>query len=155
MTEFIGNKCPGRTGGRHSVIVPLDDKGDLLSIGGKNASVNGWSTENFFHQFTARLGAKAFPSPFPHSAAGSVRAMIRLADGNLFFVSDAFLHKLERPPPTNWNYGNGCFVAISTNNGIRGTSRLCRCNCRTISSARMARSATSRRGRRRTASFTF
>ncbi|HZI33460.1 MAG TPA: sialidase family protein, partial [Candidatus Binatia bacterium] len=36
----------GRTGGRHSVIVPLDDQGNLLSIGGKNASVDGWSPEN-------------------------------------------------------------------------------------------------------------
>src|SRR6185312_7251260 len=36
----------GRTGGRHSTIVPLDDRGDLLSIGGKNASVDGWSPEN-------------------------------------------------------------------------------------------------------------
>src|SRR5258708_37052229 len=31
----------GRTGGRHSAIVPLNDKGSLLSIGGKNAEVGG------------------------------------------------------------------------------------------------------------------
>src|SRR5262249_53349685 len=36
----------GRTGGRHSVIVPLDEKGDLLSIGGKNSSIEGWSPQS-------------------------------------------------------------------------------------------------------------
>jgi len=36
----------GRTGGRHSVIMPLDDQGNLLSIGGKNSSVDGWSPRN-------------------------------------------------------------------------------------------------------------
>jgi hypothetical protein len=43
--------------------------------------------------------------------------MIRLADGNLFFASDAFLNKANRPPPEGWKYGNDCFVAISKDNG--------------------------------------
>jgi antitoxin component YwqK of YwqJK toxin-antitoxin module len=106
----------GRTGGRHSVIVPLDDKGDLLSIGGKNASVNGWSPENISTNFGASW-SDSVASPFPPLGSAQRPSLIRLADGNLFFVSDAYLHKLNRPPPDGWKFGNGCFVAISTNNG--------------------------------------
>ena len=106
----------GRTGGRHSAIVPLDDKGDLLSIGGKNASVNGWSPENFSTNWGASWSTSV-ASPFPPLGSAQRPSLIRLADGNLFFVSDAYLHKLQRPPPDGWKFGNGCFVAISTNNG--------------------------------------
>jgi len=106
----------GRTGGRHSVIVPRDDKGNLLSIGGKNAAVNGWSPENV----STNLGAnwsESVASPFPPLGSAQRPALIKLADGNLFFVSDAYLHKLQRPPPDGWKFGNGAFVALSTNQG--------------------------------------
>jgi hypothetical protein len=106
----------GRTGGRHSVIVPLDDKGDLLSIGGKNAALDGWSPENTSTNFGASW-SESVASPFPPLGSAQRPSLIKLADGNLFFVSDAYLHKLQRPPPTNWNFGNGAFVALSTNNG--------------------------------------
>ena len=106
----------GRTSGRHSVIVPLDDKGDLLSIGGKNNSINGWSPENRSTNWGASWSA-GVPSPFPPLGSAQRPSMIRLADGNLFFVSDAYLIKIGRAPPAGWNYGNGCFVAISTNQG--------------------------------------
>ncbi|HEY1661614.1 MAG TPA: hypothetical protein VGI03_04285 [Verrucomicrobiae bacterium] len=111
------HQMEGRTGGRHSTIVPLDDRGDLLSIGGKNASVNGWSPENFSTNWGASW-SESIESPFPPLSSGQRPSMIRLADGNLFFVSDAYLHKAHRPPPAGWKYGNGCFVAISTNNGV-------------------------------------
>ena len=106
----------GRTGGRHSVIVPFDDKGGLLSIGGKNASVNGWSPENISTNFGASW-SKNVESPFPPLGSAQRPSMIRLADGNLFFVSDAWLQKKDQAPPAGWKSGNGCFVAISTNNG--------------------------------------
>ena len=106
----------GRTGGRHSAIVPLDDHGGLLSIGGKNASVNGWSPENFSTNYGANW-SKSVESPFPPLGSAQRPSLIRLADGNLFFVSDAYLHKLNRPPPDGWKFGNGAFVALSTNNG--------------------------------------
>jgi len=110
-------QMPGRTGGRHSVIVPLDDKGGLLSIGGKNAAVNHWSPENTSTNYGASW-SEGVSSPFPPLGSAQRPSMIRLADGNLFFVSDAYLHKLVRPPPDGWNFGNGCFVALSTNNGV-------------------------------------
>lgn len=106
----------GRTGGRHSAIVPLDDKGDLLSIGGKNSSVNGWSPENFSTNWGSGW-SESKASPFPPLGSAQRPSLIRLADGNLFFVSDAYLHKASRPPPGGWKFGNGCFVALSTNNG--------------------------------------
>ena len=106
----------GRTGGRHSVIVPLDGKGDLLSIGGKNANVDGWSPENLSTNWGASW-SQSQPSPFPPLGSAQRPSLIRLADGNLFFVSDAWLQKADRPPPSDWKSGDGCFVAISTNNG--------------------------------------
>ena len=106
----------GRTSGRHSVIVPLDDKGDLLSIGGKNAAVDGWSPENTSKDWGATW-TKSKESPFPPLGSAQRPSLIKLADGNLFFVSDAYLHKAMRVPPAGWKNGNNCFVALSTNNG--------------------------------------
>lgn len=110
------HQMPGRTGGRHSTVVSLDDKGDLLSIGGKNASVNGWSPENTSTNW-GESWSQSTESPFPPLSSGQRPSLIRLADGNLFFASDAYLFKANRPPPTGWTNGDGCFVAISTNNG--------------------------------------
>ena len=106
----------GRTGGRHSAIVPLDDRGDLLAIGGKNSSVNGWSPESCSTNWGASWSTSV-ASPFPPLGSGQRPSLIRLADGNLFFASDAYLNKAGKAPPAGWKYGNGCFVAISTNNG--------------------------------------
>ena len=110
------SQMKGRTGGRHSVIVPLDDRGDLLSIGGKNAAVDGWSPENTSSNWGASW-SKSKASPFPPLGSGQRPSMIRLASGNLFFVSDAFLNKQKRLPPPGWKYGDGAFVAISKDNG--------------------------------------
>jgi hypothetical protein len=110
------HQMEGRTGGRHSAIVPLDNKGNLLSIGGKNASTNGWSPENTSSNWGASWSASK-PSPFPPLGSAQRPSMIRLADGNLFFVSDSYLHKADKAPPADWKFGDECFVAISTNNG--------------------------------------
>jgi len=106
----------GRTGGRHSAIVPLDRNGDLLAIGGKNSSVNGWSPESRSTNWGASW-SQSIASPFPPLGSGQRPSLIRLADGNLLFASDAFLNKAGRGPPDGWQFGNGCFVAISTNQG--------------------------------------
>lgn len=107
----------GRTGGRHSVIVPLDDHGDLLSIGGKNASVQGWSPQNTSTNWGATWSASV-ASPFPPLGSAQRPSLIKLADGNLFFASDAYLNKIMRDPPDGWQHGNRCFVALSTNQGV-------------------------------------
>ncbi len=106
----------GRTSGRHSVIVPLDDQGNLLSIGGKNNSIDGWSPQNTSTDWGATWSAGK-PSPFPPLGSAQRPSLIKLANGHLFFVSDAWLQKKDQAPPAGWQNGDGCFVAISTNNG--------------------------------------
>src|SRR5262245_35037254 len=106
----------GRTGGRHSAIVPLDERGNLLAIGGKNSSVNGWSPQNVSTNWGATWSS-SIASPFPTLGTAQRPSLIRLASGNLFFATDSYLHKLDRPPPHGWKYGDRCVVALSTNNG--------------------------------------
>jgi hypothetical protein len=106
----------GRTGGRHSVIVPLDNRGNLLSIGGKNSNVDAWSPKNYSSDWGATWSISR-PSPFPPLGSGQRPSMIRLASGHLLFVSDSYLHSKEQPPPPEWEYGDNCFVAISKDNG--------------------------------------
>ncbi|TAK98433.1 MAG: hypothetical protein EPO07_12040, partial [Verrucomicrobia bacterium] len=106
----------GRTGGRHSVIVPLDDKGNLFSIGGKNNSVNGWSPQNYSSDWGATWSTNA-TSPFPPLGTAQRPALIRLASGSLLYVGESYLHKADKAAPADWKFGDNCFVAISTNNG--------------------------------------
>ena len=106
----------GRTGGRHSTIVPLDEQGRLLSIGGKNSSVDGWSPENTSSDWGATWSASV-RSPFPALGSNQRPCLIRLANGHLCFVSDSYNRKSGKTPE-GWAYGRGCFVAISTNNGV-------------------------------------
>jgi hypothetical protein len=105
----------GRTGGRHSTIVPLDDKGTLLSIGGKNTSVGGWSPRNTSTDWGTSW-KKAVASPFPALGGNQRPCLIRLENGHLCFVSDSYNRKSGKSPD-GWTYGQGCFVAISKDNG--------------------------------------
>jgi hypothetical protein len=106
----------GRTSGRHSVIVPLNDQGNLLSIGGKNSSTNGFSPMNRSSNWGKSWSA-ATPSSFPPLGTAQRPSMIRLTSGNLLYVGDSYLHKADKPPPADWKFGDSCFVALSTNNG--------------------------------------
>jgi antitoxin component YwqK of YwqJK toxin-antitoxin module len=105
----------GRTGARHSTIVPLDDKGHLLSLGGKNSELDGWTPMNTSSDWGATWSASK-KSPFPALAGNQRPCMIRLANGHLCFVSDSYQRK-KNSSPGGWNYGEGCFVAISSDNG--------------------------------------
>jgi hypothetical protein len=107
----------GRTAGRHSTIVPLDDKGNLLSIGGKRTSINGWSPLNRSSDWGANW-AEAVASPFPALGGNQRPCMIRLANGHLFFATDSYNRK-DGAAPAGWKYGAGCVVAVSTNNGAQ------------------------------------
>lgn len=106
----------GRTGGRHSVIIPLNDQGKLLSIGGKNSNVDGWMPQNISTDWGATW-SESVASPFPPLGSAQRPSLIRLASGNLLFVSDSYLHKLKQAPPEGWKYGDNTFVAISKDNG--------------------------------------
>lgn len=105
----------GRTGGRHSTIAPLDGKGNLISIGGKDANVDGWSPKNISSDWGATWST-AVASPFPSLASNQRPCLIRLANGHLCFVSDSYNRKTGKSPD-GWVYGQGCIVAISKDNG--------------------------------------
>ena len=106
----------GRTTGRHSTIVPLDQQGTLLSIGGKNANVDGWTPQNISHDW-GKTWDKATAAPFPQLGSGQRPSMIRLQSGCLIFVSDGYLHKYSVAPPAEWAKPHDAFVAISKDNG--------------------------------------
>lgn len=110
------NDTGGRTGARHSTIVPLDDRGNLLSIGGKNAGMNGWSPMNTSSDWGKTWSASQ-PSPFPALGGNQRPCLIRLANGHLLFVSDSY-HRNAKKSPDGWKMGEGCFVAISKDNGV-------------------------------------
>jgi hypothetical protein len=105
----------GRTGARHSTIMPLDDKGHLLSIGGKNTSIDGWSPMNTSSDWGATWSASK-KSPFPALAGNQRPCLIRLANGHLCFVSDSYQRR-KNAAPDGWKDGEGCIVAISSDNG--------------------------------------
>jgi hypothetical protein len=105
----------GRTGARHSTILPLDDKGHLLSIGGKNTNIDGWSPMNSSLDWGTTWSASK-RAPFPALAGNQRPCMIRLANGHICFVSDSYQRKKNAPPDV-WKYGEGCFVAVSSDNG--------------------------------------
>lgn len=112
----------GRTSSRHSTIVPLDDKGTLLSAGGKNNSIDGWNPQNISHNWgeTWEEGTKGFIPPL---GTAQRPCMIRLKSGALCLVSDSYMHKKKIAPPKGWRMGNDCFAAISYDNGRTWTMR--------------------------------
>ena len=106
----------GRTDARHSSIVPLDDKGTLLSIGGKNNDCEGWNPQNISHDWGATW-EKATPGVIPPLGTAQRPNMIRLQSGNLLLVTDSYQHKKKIAPPAGWKMGNECVCGVSKDNG--------------------------------------
>ncbi len=113
----------GRTGSRHSTIIPLDDKGNLLSVGGKNAEVNGWNPMNRSNDWGATW-SESEPSPFPQLGSVQRPCVIRLQSGTLVYVSDGYMHKKKIAPPKEWKHGYEAFVAYSKDNGETWTVKV-------------------------------
>lgn len=113
---FSWTQLAGRTSGRHSTILPLDDNGTLLSIGGKNSNIDGWTPQNISQDWGKTWG-EGTPSPFPQLGTAQRPCMIRLQSGNLLLVTDSYMHKKKIAPPTGWQNGNDCVVALSKDNG--------------------------------------
>jgi hypothetical protein len=105
----------GRTGARHSTIIPLSENGPLLSLGGKNNSVNGWTPMSRSADWGASWSSNE-ASAFPALGGNQRPCLIRLANGHLCYVTDSYNRKSGKSPE-GWAYGKGCFVAVSTNNG--------------------------------------
>jgi len=109
----------GRTDGRHSTIVPLDNNGTLLSLGGKDTQMRGYMPQNISRDWGKTWEAKT-QSPFPWLGANQRPSVIRLASGKLVMVGDSrFIH--SPAPPKNWKYGENPYVALSADNGVSWT----------------------------------
>ena len=106
----------GRTNSRHSTIIPLDNKGNLLSASGKNAILKGWNIQNISHDW-GETGENPTPSPFPPLGSGQRPNMIRLKSEALLLVGDSYMLKKKVSPPKNWKCGNDSYIAISYDNG--------------------------------------
>ena len=99
----------GLTSGRHSTMVPLDQTGRVLSIGGKDSSIgNGYMPQNISTNWGATWEAPT-PTPFPPLASGQRPSVSRLASGKLVMVGDA------GAAPFCWT--NAPYVALSADNG--------------------------------------
>jgi hypothetical protein len=109
----------GRTDGRHSTIVQLDNNGTLLSLGGKDTQMGGYMPQNISRDWGKTWEVKT-QSPFPWLGANQRPSVIRLASGKLVMVGDArFIH--SSAPPKNWKYGENPYVALSADNGVSWT----------------------------------
>ena len=109
----------GHTSGRHSTIVPLDNNGTLLSLGGKDTQIKGYMPQNISRDWGQTWEEKT-QSPFPWLGANQRPSVIRLASGNLVMVADSrFIH--NPAPPKNWMHGENPYVALSTDNGASWT----------------------------------
>jgi len=101
----------GRTFGRHTTFVVLKD-GSILGMGGKNTNFEGYMPESI-----SRDGGRTWTerkSPFPPLGSNQRPSIVRLSDGNLFFVSD-FQDRKGKKPATEKQ--SGAFVALSRNEG--------------------------------------
>jgi hypothetical protein len=106
----------GRTGARHSTIVPLGDGKTLLSIGGKNAAVNEMTPQNRSTDWGATW-SESTASAFPALGGNQRPSLIRLANGHLCFVTDSY-HRKKDAPPQAWTQGAGTFIALSKDDGV-------------------------------------
>ena len=101
----------GRTGGRHTAFVVLKD-GCILGMGGKNTNIDGYMPQSLScdggRTWTIRK------SSFAALGSNQRPAIIRLADGKLFFASD-FQDRKERAPAGQKQ--RGAFVALSSDEG--------------------------------------
>jgi len=113
----------GRTDSRHSSIVPLDEKGTLLSIGGKNNNCEGWNPQNISRDW-GQTWEQMTPGVIPPEGTAQRPCVIRLQSGKLLVVSDSYQHKKKIAPPSGWNMGNECVVGTSTDNGQNWTFKV-------------------------------
>ncbi|MHC4659060.1 MAG: hypothetical protein ACYS83_07785, partial [Planctomycetota bacterium] len=104
----------GRTNGRHSTIVPLDDSGTLLSLGGKNSNIDGWMPWCKSTNWGASWDQEG-PTVFAYLNGNQRPCVTRLANGKLVFVEDCQERDGNAQPP-GWTHGYGCLVAISDDN---------------------------------------
>lgn len=101
----------GRTGGRHTTFVELED-GVILGMGGKNSAIDG-----FMPQSVTKDGGDTWEitkTVFPMQHSGQRPSIIRLKSGRLFMCGDYQNKKGQRPEGVDkW----GSYGAWSDDNG--------------------------------------
>ena len=76
----------GRTLGRHSTFVLLDDNKTILCYGGKNVHIDGFMPKNISTDWGRSW--QVSKSPFSRLGGGQRASLIKLVSGRLFFVTD-------------------------------------------------------------------
>ncbi len=101
----------GRTGGRHTAFVLLED-GRILGMGGKSSDIDG-----FMPKSISSDGGKSWTvsmSPFPSLGSNQRPTVLRLASGRLFFAGD--LQRRDGFQPEGFTE-RGAYVALSEDEG--------------------------------------
>lgn len=101
----------GRTGGRHTTFVELDDH-TILGMGGKNSAIDGYMPQSI----TTDEGEtwEITKTCFPMQHSGQRPSIIRLKSGRLFMCGDYQNKKGQKPEPIKeW----GSYGALSDDNG--------------------------------------
>ncbi len=107
----------GRTYGRHSCFVPLDND-VILGYGGKQSEIDG-----FHPQHISRDGGKSYEisaSPLPALGGGVRASVVKLASGRIFYVGDMHLSNYRKLTPEmapKGFTGDGSYAALSSDNG--------------------------------------
>ena len=103
----------GRTAGRHSTIVPINNMTRLLSLGGKRSDIDGYMpqviSDNWGRDWNDRRR-----TPFSPLGSNQRPCVTRMQNGKLAFCSDAQHKGGDRP---DLEYPRGAIVAISDNEG--------------------------------------
>ena len=103
----------GRTGGRHTTFVLLQDGRTILGMGGKSSDLAG-----YLPQSLSSDGGKTWQvskTAFPAYSSNQRPCILRLASGRLFFCGDFQRSKDRAQPPGIRDHG--AFVALSDDDG--------------------------------------
>jgi len=103
----------GRTAGRHSTIVPINNMTRLLALGGKKSDIDGYMPQVTSDNWGRNWGDKR-RTPFSYLGSNQRPCVTRMQNGKLAFCTDAQRRGGDRP---DLNYPRGCIVAISDNEG--------------------------------------
>ncbi len=103
----------GRTNGRHSTVVMIDNNTKVLSIGGKNTDIDGYMPMCISDNWGGSWRSED-RTPFAPLGSNQRPCVTRMQNGKLAFCSDAQHRGGDKP---GGSYDRGCIVAISDNDG--------------------------------------
>jgi len=102
----------GRTGGRHTTFVLLND-GRILGMGGKNTNIDGYMPKSISSDGGQTWDVSV--TPFSWLGSNQRPCIARLSSGRLFFCSD-FQHSFDCDQPAGFDKF-GSLVALSADEG--------------------------------------